>query len=126
MSQENKPRKRKKPLFLRKDWHKMIKLGSQSKKNRKWRAQKGRHGKIRLGRKGQSAKPKIGWGSNQETRNLIKGLKVTRVQNVKDLSKMEKESAIIIAKVGRKNRNKIIEEANKMKLKIINNYKEKK
>jgi ribosomal protein L32E len=53
---------RKKPKFLRNDWHKKIKLGSKIKKKRKWKAAYGRHNKIRLGRKGHPGRPKIGWG----------------------------------------------------------------
>tara|TARA_Y100000310_G_scaffold265631_1_gene276762 strand:- start:4207 stop:4632 length:426 start_codon:yes stop_codon:yes gene_type:complete len=115
--------KRKKPNFLRKDWHKKIKLGSTVKRNRKWRAAKGRHNKIRLGKKGQSQRPKIGWGANSKNKNKIEGLTVVRIENLKDLEKITKDEGIIISKVGLKKRKEIISKANEKKIKILNKYK---
>jgi len=119
--------KRKKPSFLRKDWHKKIKLGSTVKKKRKWKAARGRHNKIRLGRKGQSQRPKIGWGTSKETKNKIKEIEFVRVENIKDLDKgFGKNVGIIISKVGEKKRGEIIKKATEMKIQILNKYKEKK
>jgi len=104
-----------KPKFVRKDWHKKIKLGSKVKKNRKWRAAVGIHNKIRLGVKGHSKRPKIGYSKSNPRRIIY-------VNNLNDLRLVEKDNEIIIAKIGKKKRESIIEEANKMKIKILNKY----
>jgi len=114
--------KRNKPKFLRKDWHKKIKLGSKTKKNRKWRGAKGRHNKIRLSRKGHSQRPKIGWSSNKKVKGLIGGLTPVLVSNLKGLDTVKKNEGVIISSVGLKKRKEIIEKANSMKIKILNKY----
>lgn len=110
---------KKKPKFIRKDWHKMIKLGSKSKSKRKWRASKGRQGKIRLERRGHQSKPKIGWGSEKVNQGIV------RVENIKDIEniKLKEIKGIIIGKVGLKKRKEIIAKANEKKIKILNKYK---
>jgi len=120
MAEKKEIMKRKKPEFLRKDWHKKIKLGSTVKKIRRWRAAKGRHNKIRLGTKGNPRRPKIGW-------SLGKGIKSSgiRVENIGQLSKVDKKSSIIIGAVGTKKRKEIIMKANEMGIKILNKYLEK-
>jgi ribosomal protein L32E len=117
--------KRKKPNFVRKDWHKKIKLGSTVKKNRKWRAARGRHNKIRLGIKGHSVRPKIGYSEDRELRGKIDGNVVVRVENLKDLENVGKEEQIIIGRIGNKKRKEIIARAGERKIKIMNKYLEK-
>jgi len=114
--------KRKKPTFLRRDWHKRIKLGKTVKKNRKWRAAKGRHNKIRLGVKGYSKRPKIGYGENKKIRNLINGKAAIMVSNIKDLNELKKADSVIISKVGAKKRKEIIEVCSKKGISILNKY----
>jgi len=114
--------KRKKPLFLRKDWHKKVKLGSTMKKKRKWRSANGRHNKIRLSRSGHPVRPKIGWGSSSAIRDKINGLDAVRVENLKQLSEVKKGYGVIIASVGRKKREEIIKKATEMKIQILNRY----
>ncbi len=123
MAQETKTKK-KKPNFLRTDWHKKIKLGSTVKKNRKWRGAKGRQNKIRLNRKGYGARPKIGYGEDNELKNKINGLDIVRVENLKQLETVSQSQGVLIASVGKKKRMEIIEAANKKKLTIVNKYKE--
>ncbi len=118
--------KKKKPTFLRTDWHKKIKLGSTVKKNRKWRGAKGRQNKIRLNRKGYGARPKIGYGEDSKIRHQVNGMDVTRVENVADLAAAPKTHGVLIASVGKKKRMEIIEAANKKGLTILNKYWEKK
>ena len=110
---------RKKPKFLRRDWHKKIKLGSGVKKVRKWRAAKGRHNKIRLGRKGYPRRPKIGWRAARDDRKQMTG---NKVMNVKELAGADKKVGIIIGVVGDKKRKEIIAKANEMKIKVLNRY----
>ncbi|MFH1451614.1 MAG: eL32 family ribosomal protein [archaeon] len=115
--------KRKKPKFLRKDWHKKIKLGSTVKKKRKWRAAKGRHNKIRLNRKGHSRRPKIGWGSKIGTSGLVGDVRIVRVLNLKDLEGLKKGFTILIGKVGLKKRKEILAKADENGLIVMNKYK---
>ena len=126
MAEEQKTNtKRKKPLFLRRDWYKKIKFGKGSKKNQKWRGAKGRQNKTRLGRKGYGKRPKIGYGEEKAQKNLINGHNPIHVANMKDLTDIKSGSAIMIASVGTKKRKEIIAKANEMKLIILNTYKDK-
>ena len=108
---------RKKPRFLRKDWHKKIKLGSAAKKVRKWRAAKGRHNKIRLNRKGHSRRPKIGWGVQNKKNILV-------IRNLKQFEDLE-DKEILLGMIGKKKRDELIKKANEMKITILNKYKAK-
>lgn len=116
---EEKKVVREKPKFLRKDWHKKIKLGRGVKKKMKWRFPRGRHNKIRLSRKGHGKRPKIGWGGSDIEIGLI------RVENMRGLEGLKKGDEIIIGSMGAKKRKEIIAKANEMKIKILNKYKEK-
>jgi large subunit ribosomal protein L32e len=112
--------KRKKPEFARKDWHKKIKLGKGVKKNKKWRAVKGRHNKIRLSRRGHSVRPKIGWSSGEKRENII------LINNLEELGRVAKGKRIIIGKVGLKKRKEILSKAKEMKIEVLNKYFKKK
>ena len=114
---------RKKPKFLRTDWHKKIKLGRGVKKNQKWHGAKGRHNKFRLNRKGRGVRPRVGWGAENDTKGFIGGVETVRVENLKELSNVNKDSGIIIGKVGAKKRMSILEKAKEMGLKVMNRYK---
>jgi len=116
---------RKKPKFLRKDYHKYSKLGKTIKSKRKWRAAKGRQNKIRLGVKGHQARPKVGWSSDATVRGKISGLEVVRVENMKQLEAVKKDQGIIVGNVGKKKREEIVKKAGEMKIKILNRYKKK-
>jgi ribosomal protein L32E len=123
MGSENKETgKRSKPRFLRNDWHKKIRLGRTVKKNRKWKGAKGRHNKLRLNRKGHTQRPKVGWGSSGENRDLVGGLKILRIENLKGLESVKKGMGIIIGKVGKKNKDEIILKAKEMKISVLNRY----
>jgi len=113
---------RKKPEFLRKDWHKHIKLGKTVKKNRKWRAAKGRHNKIRLGVKGHQARPKIGWSGDSKIKGFINGVEAVRVENMKEMEAVKKGRGVIIGAVGKKKQKELVMKANEMKIKILNKY----
>ena len=122
MAEEKKTVARKKPKFLRTDWHKKIKLGMGVKKNLKWHGAKGRQNKLRLGRKGKMQRPKVGWGAPKGIRNLILGISAVRVENVKDLESVGKGAGIIIARVGEKKRKEIVKKANETGIIILNRY----
>jgi len=113
---------RKKPGFLRKDWHKHIKLGKTVKKARKWRAAKGRQNKIRLGVKGHQARPKIGWCADARTKGFIGGIEAVRVENMKEMEAVRKGQGVIIGAVGKKKKTELIAKAKEMKITILNKY----
>jgi ribosomal protein L32E len=114
--------KRNKPKFLRNDWHKKIKLGRGVKKNQKWKGAKGRQNKLRMNRKGHQQRPKVGWSSDSSIKFTVSGLLPVRVENVKDLAKVEKGMGALIANVGAKKRAEIIKAATDKKIQVLNRY----
>ena len=121
MAEEKKTTTRKKPKFLRTDWHKKIRLGRGVKKNQKWHGAKGRQNKFRLGRKGRAQRPKVGWGAMNDTKGYVSGMEAVRVENVKALEGL-KGVGIIVGNVGKKKRMEIIKKAEEMKLVVLNRY----
>jgi large subunit ribosomal protein L32e len=119
-----KETKRNKPKFFRQTWHKMIKLGKTVKKKRKWRNAYGRHSKVRLNKRNHPMKPTIGWGSSNEMRNLIEGMKFIRVENVKQLNNVPKGFSILIGSIGKKKKIEILNKAKEMKIEVLNRYRE--
>jgi large subunit ribosomal protein L32e len=123
MAEEKKTTtKRKKPKFLRTDWHKKIRLGRGVKKNQKWHGAKGRQNKFRLGRKGRGQRPKVGWGAENDTKNFVAGVEVVRVENLKELAAVKKNTGVIVGSIGKKKRISILEKAKEMGLKVLNRY----
>ncbi len=112
---------RKKPKFLRTDWHKKIRLGRGVKKNQKWHGAKGRQNKFRLCRKGRGQRPKIGWGAENNGKGFVGGVEAVRVENVKMLEGL-KDVGVIVGSVGKKKRAEIIAKAGEMKLEVLNRY----
>ena len=126
MAEETKITKRKTPTFRRTDGHKKIRLGRGLRKNQKWHKAIGIQNKIRLGIRGKSARPKIGYGQPNEIRGKINGLIPIRVETMKDFEAFTKENGVIIGSVGAKKKSTLIAEANKRKITILNRYMEKK
>jgi large subunit ribosomal protein L32e len=116
--------KKRKPNFLRVEGHKKIRLGSKIKKKRKWRAPKGRHNKLRLSVKGHRKTPRVGYMADKKYKGFVNEIKPVLVENLNQLKEqVGKEVGIIIAKVGKKKQQELIDFANKNKLKILNKYK---
>ena len=122
---EKKTAARKKPKFLRTDWHKKIRLGRGVKKNQKWHGAKGRQNKFRLGRKGRGQRPKVGWGAENDTKGFVGGVETVRVENLRELEAVKKNQGVIVGRVGARKRISILEKAKEMGLRILNRYKEK-
>jgi large subunit ribosomal protein L32e len=118
MAEEKKAqKKRKKPAFLRQNYHKKAKF----KLN--WRRPRGSGSKVRIGAKGYVTQVKIGWGAPKATRGLDKfGLRNVVVDNKKQLAKLNpaKDSVVIASSTGIRTKLEIIAEALKLKLKIVN------
>ena len=106
--------------FIRRDHGRYSKLGNKRKKLQKWRAAKGRDNKIREKRKGYPKSPAIGYRSPSKERHLIDEKVPLRVQNVKDLEKADKNSVLILARVGGKKKIEIIKRAKEINAKILN------
>jgi len=123
MAEKKKTTTRKKPKFLRTDWHKKIRLGRGVKKNQKWHGAKGRQNKFRLCRKGRGQRPKVGWGAENESKGFVGGVEAVRVENVKELENVSKGCGVVIGRVGKKKRLEIVKKAGEMKLEILNRYK---
>jgi large subunit ribosomal protein L32e len=102
----------------RKDSHKFHKLGMKIKAKRKWRKAKGRHNKIRKGKRGHSSRPKIGFGGEEYK-------KPATIENIAQLATVNKNTETMIAgRVGGKKRAQILAKAKEMGITIINPRKE--
>ena len=113
---------RRSPLFARRDWHKNIRVGSRQKKKRKWRYSRGIDNKTRMGLRGYSLKPCLGWGSPKDEKGKISGLIPVMVHNLNELKNIGKGQGVMVASVGKKKKAEIIAKANEMKLTILNRY----
>jgi len=118
--------KRKKPSFFRRDWYKRMRLGKKVKKKRIWRRAYGRHNKIRLGMKGYARKPSVGYGERKELREKINGMEFMRIENVKQIEKIDKKMGIIVGNVGKKNKDAILKIAKEKGINVLNKYGKKK
>lgn len=111
------------PRFLRTAWTQKSKLGKRRRKRQKWRRARGRHNKIREKRKGRLRKVEIGYGKNKKFRGKINGKIPIFIKNFKDLEKVKKNDAVIIARIGRRKRLKIAGKINDIGAKILNERK---
>lgn len=125
MAEVKKTTVRKKPKFLRTDWHKKIRLGRGVKKNQKWHGAKGRQNKFRMNMKGRGVRPRVGWGADKEIKNQISGINTVRVENLKELSNVKKGNGVIIGKIGARKKLSILEKAKEMGIQVLNRYKKK-
>ena len=108
--------------FLRRNWDKYKRLGGKKKKQ-VWRRPKGRHNKMRLYRAGYPNRPEIGMKKAKKLGGKILGMKPVLVRNINDLKKAGRGEIILIARVGKKKRNQILAEAEKLNLNVFNQEK---
>lgn len=109
--------KERKPIFIRQDNPKRMKL------NYKWRKPKGIHSKIRHKFKGRRKMPSPGYKSPREVKELHNsGLKTANVSSVDDLKSVKKESqGIVVSKgVGMKKRLEIFKKAKELGINVLN------
>ena len=110
--------KKKKPKFLRKDWHKKSKLGIRRKSKLRWVRPRGRHNKLRLKKKSRGAWPSIGYSQSKAIRGKIQGLNPVYVKNLSDLLKVKKdEEMAVIASIGMKKKIEIAKKAKELGIK---------
>ena len=106
--------------FQRTKFRAYVKLGSRQKSKQKYRRAKGRHNKTRQQWKSRPRKVEIGFRTEKKTRDLVNGKQIVLVKNIKDLKKVGDNQIAMISKIGNKNKLGIIEEAEKMKIEILN------
>lgn len=111
--------KRKKPEFLRQEYHRHKKrLG------RKWRQPMGRTSKLRMKEKARGRQPSVGYGSPSAVRGLSRfGFQLVRVSNMQELSKIsdpKASMAVIASGVGAKKKLEIISAAKAGGIMIFN------
>ena len=107
--------------FLRQETRRHLRIGKRRKKSQTWRRPKGRHSKMRKKRKSYPVSPGVGYKSPKNEAGKIFGLTPVLISNIKELGKLNKNSAVIIArKVGARKKIDIIKKADEMKLKILN------
>lgn len=104
----------KKPKFLKRDSKRYSKLGKKRKSKQSWRKPRGRDNKMREKRRGYPAVVSIGY---KKPENKIK---VSLVNNLKEIQEIKKGEEIIIGKVGKKKKIELIEFALKKGLVIKN------
>lgn len=112
-----KEMKERKPVFIRQDNPKRMKL------NYKWRKPKGIHSKIRHKFKGRRKMPSPGYKSPIKVRGLhSSGLEMVSVHSIDDIPKIKNETqGIIIPKnVGSKKRLEILKKAKELSVAVLN------
>lgn len=109
--------------FLRTGTARYKRLGKGIKKKQRWRRARGRHNKIREGKKSTRRKVEIGFkggGKSKENKKII------LVRNLKEAGKVKKGELIIIGKVGRKKREQIEKKILEMGGGVLNKLRERK
>ena len=109
--------KERKPIFIRQDNPKRMKL------NYKWRKPKGIHSKIRHHFKGRRKMPSPGYKSPAEVKGLHdSGLKIVNVFSIDDIAKINKNGggAVISKKIGQRKKIEILRKAKELNVKILN------
>ena len=108
--------KERKPVFIRQDNPKRMKL------NYKWRKPKGVHSKIRHHFKGRRKMPSPGYKSPVEVKGLhATGLRMVRVSSPHELDRINKNEGIIIPKsTGTRKRLEILKKAREMNVPVLN------
>jgi len=111
--------KRKKPEFLRQEYHTHPKrLG------RKWRQPMGRTSKLRYKEKARGSQPSMGYGSPAEVRGLSRfGYRLVRVANAQQVSRItdpKNEMIEIAAGVGNRKKEQIVRTAKEKNILIFN------
>jgi large subunit ribosomal protein L32e len=109
--------KRKKPTFKRQEGYRRAMLGES------WRRPKGRHSKLRKGRKPRGSLPGVGYRSPRAVRGLGSlGYREVRVFSVRDLESLDpkQDMAVLAGTVGTKKRLSLIKMAEEKGIRISN------
>ena|SRR3989344_2959047 len=104
--------------FKRQDSTRHFRIGKNGKV--KWKRPKGRHSKMRKRRVSYPRVVVVGYKTSKKLSGRINGLYPVLIHNTKELLKVGKDEAAIIAKVGAKNKLNIIKLAQEKDIKILN------
>ncbi|MEK6925682.1 MAG: eL32 family ribosomal protein [Nanoarchaeota archaeon] len=104
--------------FLRRLAHRESKLGKNRKKKQIWRRATGRHNKMREKRRGYPQIVGVGHKKEKKIRNKIQGKRITKIENMGEMEKVNPGQIIIIGNVGRKKKVEIIKKAKEKKIEI--------
>jgi large subunit ribosomal protein L32e len=108
---------RKRPKFERPESWRYVRI------SKNWRKPKGIDNKTRQKRRGWPASPNIGYGSPKAVRDLHpSGMEEVAVFNVGDLAIIDPETQVarIGGSVGARKRSRIVEEAQKREIRVLN------
>jgi large subunit ribosomal protein L32e len=103
--------------FKRQHWWKHKRLGEE------WRRPRGKDSKMRLGIKGKPPVVSVGYRTSRENRGLHPcGLHEVLVRNLRDLERVDprRQVARISATVGQRLRNRILQRARELGIKVLN------
>lgn len=108
--------KHKKPVFERQESWRYIRVKSS------WRKPRGKTSRMRRRIKGWPKIVSVGYGGKRSLRGLHpSGYKPVIVHNVKELEKVDKSQAVVIAhSIGERKRLQILEKAKELGLKVLN------
>ena len=109
-------RKKKKPDFIRQDFHK-------KRLKEKWKKPKGLQSKVRLRLKGKPRRVSTGFGAPKKVKGLHRnGLKPVLINSLKDIDKINKENegAVIGRGVGLKKRYSIVKKLKELQIAVLN------
>lgn len=109
--------RRRRPKFRRQDWFRYKRLGEQ------WRKPRGRHSKQRKHKKYRPNVVSIGYRSPALVRGLHpSGFEEIRISNPKELEQLDpkRQAARIAHSVGTKKREKILERADELGIRVLN------
>lgn len=110
-------RKKRKPHFVVKEFHKIKRVKD------RWRAARGVHSYVRQMHRGRPAQPTPGFGSPRAVYGLHQsGLKPVIVYTAKELLAVQSKSegAILAANLGRKARTMLVQLATERKIRLLN------
>jgi large subunit ribosomal protein L32e len=106
--------------FLRVDTNRFSRIGKNRRKLQKWRRARGKSNKLRLGRAGYAATPKVGFKTARKEAGKVHGLIPRLVHNLSELSSLGKNDAAILARIGARKKLELIKKADELKIKILN------
>ncbi len=110
-----------KPVFLRADTFRHLRLGKKRRKLQKWRKPRGHHNKLRLKRFSHPGQPSIGYGSQKKNAGKVNGLIPSLIHNISELEALNaKTQAVILARVGAKKKLELLKKARELQFTILN------
>jgi len=110
------PRKK----YLKRNTREYARLGKGRKKKQVWRRPKGRDNKLRERKKSRPSRPELGLKKPKFQQGKVQGKNPILIKNLNDLKKLSNTNIAILAKVGKKNKIKIAQEAKKQNITFAN------